>query len=94
MDKFVQVLKEWQRVNRSAAILDNETVEKIAQSSEMQSFDPSVSQTKSSIGIVGGGFKNMKQQAKSAAISERIERAMVAEKEDVVMVEETTDKVY
>ena len=36
----------------------------------------------------------MKQQAKSAAISERIERAMVAEKEDVVMVEETTDKVY
>jgi hypothetical protein len=61
MDKFVQVLKEWQRVNRSAAILDNETVEKIAQSSEMQSFDPSVSHTKSSIGIVGGGFKNMKQ---------------------------------
>lgn len=61
MDKFVQVLKEWQRVNRSAAILDNETVEKIAQSSEMQSFDPSVSHIKSSIGIVGGGFKNMKQ---------------------------------
>jgi hypothetical protein len=43
MDKFVQVLKEWQRVNRSAAILDKDTVEKIAQSTEMQSFDPSIS---------------------------------------------------
>jgi len=54
------VLKEWQRVNRSAAILDKETVEKIAQSSEMQHFDPSVSHTKSSILMVGGGFKSMK----------------------------------
>jgi hypothetical protein len=36
----------------------------------------------------------MKLQAKSATISDRIERAMIAEKEDVVMVEETTDKVH
>lgn len=62
LDKFVSLLKDWQKVAKQAntLVLELQTTEQICNSTQLREFDPAISHQKSSVGIVSG-FKAMKE---------------------------------
>jgi hypothetical protein len=92
LDKFLHLLKEYNKTRQSATkVLDLECAALIVNSAQMAAFDPAVEVQKPQVAIVG--FRDMKRQAQaSTGAQENVEMAV----DEPLFQEQITsqDKVY